>query len=103
MNVTGGNFNFDNRTSSQYISVPDLRLGFIYSRTDYMGGIIQLNTSNPDHLSWTNETLGNGSQGIEMPNLDSDAIIYIPVEDEGILITFRGGNICDYSISQNLL
>ncbi|EEA28483.1 hypothetical protein TMatcc_003188 [Talaromyces marneffei ATCC 18224] len=93
VNVTGGNFNFGNRTSSQYVSVPDLGLGFIYGGTDYMGGMIRLNASDPENLSWTNETLGNGSHGIDVPNLDAGAMVYIPAGDEGMLITFGGGNI----------
>lgn len=92
--MTGGNFNFGNRTSSQYVSVPDLGLGFIYGGTDYMGGMIRLNASDPENLSWTNETLGNGSHGIDVPNLDAGAMVYIPAGDEGMLITFGGGNVC---------
>ncbi|KAF3400580.1 Kelch repeat-containing protein [Talaromyces pinophilus] len=93
VNVTGGNFNFGNRTSSQYVSVPESSLGFIYGGTDYMGGMIRFNASDPENLSWTNETLGDGSNGIEVPNLESGAMVYIPAGDEGILITFGGGNV----------
>lgn len=102
VNVTGGNFNFGNRTSSQYVSVPESGLGFIYGGTDYMGGMIRLNASDSDNLSWTNETLGNGSHGIEVPNLESGAMVYIPAGDEGMLITFGGGNVCCLSFIESL-
>lgn len=93
VNVTGGNLNFGNRTSSLYASVPDSGLGFIYGGTTYMGGMIRFDASNPSNLSWTNETLGSGSYGVDVPNLDSGAMVYIPAGEEGMLISFGGGNV----------
>lgn len=86
-------FQFRDRTSSQYVSVPESGLGFIYGGTDYMGGMIRFDASDPDNLSWTNETLGNGSNGLAVPNLESAAMVYIPAGDEGMLVTFGGRNV----------
>lgn len=95
VNVAGGAFNFGNRTSSQYVSTPGSDLHFIYGgTTPYMTGMIRLNASDPNNLSWTNETLGNGSFGIDVPNLESGALVYIPAGKEGMLISFGGSNVC---------
>ncbi|KAJ5895351.1 hypothetical protein N7495_007042 [Penicillium taxi] len=92
--VAGGNFNFGNRTSVQFASAPDSGLGFIYGGSaPYMSGMIRFNATDPDNLSWTNETLGNGSYGTQVPNLNAGAMVYIPAGKEGMLISFGGGNI----------
>ncbi|EED22993.1 hypothetical protein TSTA_064590 [Talaromyces stipitatus ATCC 10500] len=93
VNVTGGEFNFGNRTSSQYVSVPESGLGFIYGGTDYMGGMIRFDASDLENLLWTNETLGNGSHRSNVPNLESAAMVFIPAGDKGMLVTFGGGNV----------
>ncbi|KAH8880606.1 hypothetical protein GQ53DRAFT_833202 [Thozetella sp. PMI_491] len=91
--VSGGKFNFGHRTSAQYVSVPDSGLGFIYGGVSpYMGGMIRFDASDPDNLSWTNETLGSGAHGKEMPNLESGALVYIPAGKEGMLVSFGGSN-----------
>lgn len=96
--VAGGNFNFGNRTAAQFATAPGSGLGFIYGgSTPYMGGMIRFDASNPDQLSWSNETLNNGSYGVQVPNLNAGAMVYIPAGEEGMLISFGGGNVCPIS------
>lgn len=95
MTVSGGDFNFGNRTSPQFATAPDSNLGFIYGgSTPYMPGMIRFDASDPDNLSWTNETLNSGSKGAEVPNLNAGVMVYIPAGKEGMLISFGGGNVC---------
>ena len=94
--VDGGNFNFGNRTSAQSVSVPGSKLGFIYGGiSPYMGGMIRFDASDPSNLSWANETLGDGSKGDPVPNLDSGGLVYVPVGKEGMLISFGGSNVTE--------
>lgn len=94
MTVAGGDFNFGKRTSAQFASAPESGLGFIYGgNTPYMSGMLRFDASNPDKLSWTNETLSNGSYGAQVPNLISGALVYIPAGKEGMLISFGGANV----------
>ncbi|KAH8689001.1 hypothetical protein BGW36DRAFT_402059 [Talaromyces proteolyticus] len=85
--VKGGSFNFGNRSSAQYVSVPERNLGFV--------GMIRFDASDPNNLSWTNETLGNGSYGADVPNLDSGTMVYVPAGKEGMLISFGGSNVAE--------
>lgn len=92
--VKGGDFNVGNRTSSAVVSVPDAGLGFMLGGNNpYINGMIRFDASNPVNVSWTNETLHNGSQGVEVPNLNAGSMVYIPAGTEGMLIAFGGGNV----------
>ncbi|KAJ5668849.1 hypothetical protein N7462_009919 [Penicillium macrosclerotiorum] len=91
--VKGGDFNMGNRTTAQTVSVPDAGLSFIMGGNDpYINGMIRFDASNPDNISWTNETLDNGSYGVDVPNLNAGYMVYIPASTEGMLIAFGGGN-----------
>lgn len=93
--VSGGNFNFGNRSVAQTVSVPGLGLGFIYGGSSpYIGGMLRFDASDPNNLSWSNETLNNGSYGVDVPNLNAGTMIYIPAGTKGMLISFGGGNVC---------
>lgn len=103
MTVAGGNFNFGNRTSAQYVSTPKSGLGFIYGGSSpYMNGMIRLDATNPDQLSWTNETLAHGSYGVQAPSLNAGAMVYIPAGKEGMLLSFGGGNVCNFSADNSI-
>lgn len=93
--VAGGDFDFHNRSSAPSVSVPSLGLNFIYGGNDptSIGGMIRFDASDPANLSWTNETLGNGSYGVEVPNLESGAFVYIPAGEQGVLVSFGGANV----------
>ncbi|KAL2831845.1 hypothetical protein BJY01DRAFT_226384 [Aspergillus pseudoustus] len=91
--VAGGAFNIGQRQNPLYASAPEAGFGFMLGGYDPMvSGMIRFDASNPDNLSWTNETLENGSSGIEVPNLYSGAMVYIPAGRQGMLIAFGGGN-----------
>ncbi|RCI15815.1 hypothetical protein L249_3284 [Ophiocordyceps polyrhachis-furcata BCC 54312] len=88
--VAGGAFNFGRRTNAQYVSVPGSDLHFVYGGTSpYMGGMIRFDSKS---LSWTNETLGRGSYGTQVPGLEGGVMAYIPAGKEGMLISFGGRN-----------
>ncbi|KAJ5144651.1 hypothetical protein N7448_002043 [Penicillium atrosanguineum] len=92
--VNGGNFNFGNRSDTQSASIPEAGLGFVYGgREPYMHGMIRFDASDPNNPSWTNETLNNGSHGVDVPRLNAGAMVYVPAGKEGMLISFGGGNI----------
>ncbi|KAJ5893753.1 hypothetical protein N7495_005444 [Penicillium taxi] len=91
--VAGGDFNFGNRFSTQFATAPGANLGFVYGgSTPYMTGMIRFDASDPNQLSWTNETLTSGSNGIELPNISGGTLVYIPAGKEGMLISFGGRN-----------
>jgi len=93
--VDGGNYNFGNRTNALFVSVPESGLSFILGGHDpqVIGGMIRFDASNPNQLSWTNETLGNGSSGIEVPDLLGGGFVYVPAGQEGVLVAFGGYNV----------
>ena len=95
VSVSGGDFNFGRRTSALTATVPDSSLGFILGgNTPYMGAsMLRFNASDPENLSWTNETLNDGSSGVDVPNLLAGAMLYIPASTEGMLIAFGGKNV----------
>lgn len=95
--VAGGDFNVYNRSGSLSVSTPNSGLSFILGGHEpfYMGGMIRFDASDPNDLSWTNETLGNGSFGVEVPNLDTAAFVYAPAGKEGILLAFGGMNVSE--------
>ncbi|KAL4904745.1 hypothetical protein BDW74DRAFT_154510 [Aspergillus multicolor] len=94
VSVTGGALNFGRREAASFATAPESRLGFILGgQYPYMSGMVRFDASNPNKLSWTNETLNNGSFGEEVPNLHGAAMIYIPAGSEGMLIVFGGRNI----------
>lgn len=55
--------------------------------------MIRFHASSSNQLSWTNETLKNGSYGVEVPDLNAGAMVYIPAREEGMLISFGRGNV----------
>ncbi|KAK0635964.1 hypothetical protein B0T17DRAFT_65149 [Bombardia bombarda] len=94
--VAGGKFAYGERVSAQYASTPDTGLHFAFGGTTEFGGthpygkgLIRFDSNT---LSWTNETLGNGSNGIDLPNLESGVMVYIPAGKEGMLVAFGGAN-----------
>ena len=56
-----------------------------------MPGMIRFDASNPNNISWTNETLWNGSYGIQVPNLEAGNLVYLPLGDEGVLVNRQLG------------
>lgn len=93
--VAGGDFNFDVRTGAVSVSVPESGLNFVLGGhvPFFVGGMVRFDASDPADLTWTNETLGNGSFGEEVPNLDSGALVYVPAGEQGVLIAFGGNNV----------
>ncbi|KAH9826291.1 Host cell factor [Teratosphaeria destructans] len=96
--VAGGPLNVGNRNSATFASDPYSGLGFILggngSNTKNVGGMVRFDASDPKNLSWTNETLGNGSYGLDVPNYYFEGqMLYVPAGDEGILVVFGGANI----------
>ncbi|KAK6442515.1 hypothetical protein LTR95_001255 [Oleoguttula sp. CCFEE 5521] len=95
--VEGGSFNFGNHSYSQAVSTPESGLSF------YSGGLapytgpsmIRFDASNPAKLSWTNESLGQGSYGVEVPNLVDGTIVYVPAGKAGLLVSFGGYNVSE--------
>ncbi|KAL4936255.1 hypothetical protein BDV06DRAFT_228059 [Aspergillus oleicola] len=60
-----------------------------------MGGMIRFDGADPSNLSWTNVTLGDGSLGVDVPNLHAGAMLYIPSGNQGMLISFGGRNLTE--------
>ena len=88
----GGNFNHGNRSDGVWTSVPESSLSFFLGgRSPFTGpSMLRLDTSNPDRPTWTNESLGRGSYGVEVPNLGMAEMVYIPASTEGMLVVFSG-------------
>ncbi|KAL4959464.1 uncharacterized protein BDV14DRAFT_184667 [Aspergillus stella-maris] len=92
--VTGGDLNFGRRGGATYASDSESGLGFVLGgRLPYTGGMVRFDGSDPGNLSWTNETLGDGSSGIDVPNLHGGATLYIPAGNQGMLIGLGGRNL----------
>jgi hypothetical protein len=88
--VSGGKFNYL-RQAASYATAPEAGLGFILGGDRLLTwGMIRFNASD---LSWTNETLGNGSFGAQVPNLGGGALVYIPAGPQGMLVAFGGANV----------
>ena len=90
--VKGGDFNHGNRSDGIWTSVPESSLSFILGgRMPFTGpSMLRLDTSNQDYPTWTNESLGSGSYGVEVPNLGGGNMAYIPAGSEGMLVVFGG-------------
>ncbi|KAL4791305.1 hypothetical protein BDV19DRAFT_393286 [Aspergillus venezuelensis] len=92
--VSGGELNFGRRGGATYASDFGSGLGFVVGgRLPYMGGMIRFDGSEPGNLSWTNETLGDGSFGVDVPNLHAGSTLYIPAGNQGMLISLGGRNL----------
>ncbi|KAJ0413422.1 hypothetical protein BJY00DRAFT_296893 [Aspergillus carlsbadensis] len=65
-----------------------------------MSGMVRFDAKN---LSWTNETLGSGSFGVEPPSLWAGALVYIPAGPQGMLIAFGGRNVTRIFEGENYL
>ncbi|KAL2828072.1 hypothetical protein BJY01DRAFT_255506 [Aspergillus pseudoustus] len=86
--VVDDRFNSGRRAVAQYATASEAGLGFILGGVlPTVGGMLRFDASGPENLSWTNETLGSGSNGIEVPNLQGGAMVYIPAGKQGILMT----------------
>ena len=101
VNVAGGDYNFGNHTASVWTSVPSLSLGFflggVYGWNGAEGydgpSMLRFDASDQMHPSWTNESLGHGSFGAQVPLLGDATMIYVPAGKEGMLIVFGGYNV----------
>ncbi|KAJ0421474.1 hypothetical protein BJY00DRAFT_312079 [Aspergillus carlsbadensis] len=79
--VSGSKFN-ELREAPLYATAPEVDLGFILDGDRPLTwGMIRFNTSN---LSWSNETLGSGSFGAQVPKLEGGALVYIPAGPQGM-------------------
>ncbi|KAK0301098.1 hypothetical protein LTS00_000247 [Friedmanniomyces endolithicus] len=92
--VTGGDLSFGNNTDAQSISVPQFGLIFVMGRPSVgsASSLSRFDASDPANLTWTIETLGNGSHGIEVPNLAYGTMVYLPAGEQGVLVSFGGEN-----------
>ncbi|KAK1063345.1 hypothetical protein LTR74_009501 [Friedmanniomyces endolithicus] len=92
--VTGGDLGFQNSEDAQSVSVPQSGLIFVMGRpsVNSTSSLSRFDASDPANLSWTIETLGNGSHGIEVPNLANGALVYLPAGEQGVLVSFGGLN-----------
>ncbi|RDW72668.1 uncharacterized protein DSM5745_07840 [Aspergillus mulundensis] len=59
-------------------------------QSPHMGGLIRFDASDPNNLSWTNDTLTNGSYGVDVTNLHGAAMVYIPAAEAGMLVVVGG-------------
>lgn len=94
ISVSGGNYNYGNRSYGSAVSVPDSGLSFFLGGdVPDLPGLLRLNTANPANLSWTNQTLNNGSYGTAVPDLVGSSLVYVPAGLQGVLIAFGGSNV----------
>lgn len=94
VSVSGGNFNYGNRTGGAAVSVPESGMSFFLGGAQDLTGLVRLNASDAADLTWTNETLGKGSYGTAVPDLSGHNMVYVPAGKEGVLIAFGGSNVC---------
>ncbi|KAK0253225.1 hypothetical protein LTR91_011042 [Friedmanniomyces endolithicus] len=92
--VTGGDLSFHNNSDAQSVSVPQFGLIFVMGRpsASSASSLSRLDASNPANLSWTSESLGSGSHGVEVPNLAYSTLLYLPAGELGVLVSFGGLN-----------
>lgn len=94
VSVSGGNFNYGNRSGGAAVSVPESGMSFYLGGSHGLSGLVRLNASDAADLMWTNETLGDGSYGTAVPDLAGHNMVYVPAGKEGVLVTFGGSNVC---------
>lgn len=66
ISLSGGDYNGDARLWGQAASDPSTRLSFFTGGANNEQGMLRLNISHPDNVSWTNQTKGNGLSGVDV-------------------------------------
>ncbi|KAI9892631.1 MAG: hypothetical protein M1814_001324 [Vezdaea aestivalis] len=92
--VGGGDYNAGERYEGSFTSVPDQGLAF-HLGGDFntpSPGLLTFNISNPNTPRWTNQTLGNSTQGLPVPVTLQGVMTYLPVGESGILLEMGGYN-----------
>ncbi|GME64071.1 Kelch repeat protein [Neofusicoccum parvum] len=97
--VSGGNFNKLNRLFPGEASVPSTGLSFFSgggnSGTTRPGGrpmgMVRFDASNPDSLSWRNET-STSSSGVPVPARVGGNMVYVPMGEQGVILVWGGYN-----------
>lgn len=78
----------------QGVSDPISGLSFFFGGSRSHRGMLRLNASNPDDVTWTNQTAKfSGSEEDSIPEIAGGAFVYLPVGKAGALLLFGGNDI----------
>ena len=101
--VSGGEFENDSRSFGQSVSIPASGLAFFVGGTDGVQGMLRFDESDSSRISWTNQTLSNGSRGISIPDSVAGGMVYLPVGKAGILLLLGGSNVSGLKVIPSVL
>lgn len=94
--VKGGNYQHGSRETALFASIPGAGLSFFSGgKEGDTPGIIRFNSSNPATLTWENDTSFSYSNLKSPGPLRSEGqLVFIPVGEQGVLISIGGYNVC---------
>lgn len=92
VSISGGDFEIGRRVLGQGVSDPISGLSFFTGGSNNVGGMLRLDASNPDDVTWTNQTKFSGSKGESVPEVLSGGLVYLPVGKAGILLLLGGSD-----------
>lgn len=94
--VNGGNYQHGSRGSALYASIPGAGLSFLSGGQDGdTPGILRFNSSNPAALTWENDTsFSYNNLKSPRPLRSEGQLIFVPVGEQGVLISIGGYNVC---------
>ena len=88
--ISGGEFDMI-ASGGQGVSDPISGLSFYFGRSSVLGGMLRLNVSNPDDVTWTTQTTEfSGSEDNSVPQYSEGVFVYLPVGKAGALLLFGG-------------
>lgn len=96
--VSGGNYNKLNRLFPGAASIPSTGLSFFsgggssgVSQPGQPTGMLRFDASNPDALTWRNET-AQSSSGVSVPARVGGNMVYVPMGEQGVILLWGGYN-----------
>lgn len=96
--VSGGNYNKLNRLFPGAASIPSTGLSFFsgggssgVSQPGQPTGMLRFDASNPDALTWRNET-ARSSSGVSVPARVGGNMVYVPMGEQGVILLWGGYN-----------
>ncbi|KAL1627910.1 hypothetical protein SLS54_002177 [Diplodia seriata] len=96
--VSGGEYNKLNRLFAGTASVPSTGLSFFSGggnsgvyKPGQPTGMLRFDASNPDALTWRNET-AQSSSGVSVPARVGGNMVYVPMGEQGVILVWGGYN-----------
>lgn len=101
-NVSGGSFNYGDRSRAWYASDPASGTSYLFGNgfdDQTVPGMIKFDSSNPQALSWINETTGDGQHGDSLLSVAEGAMSFVRLGKKGVLVGIGGYDVCSRSSS----